>query len=100
MKLSPEEKRKQWEVSDSAMKVDEYPYNLKIFLDCCQVEKLGIADLDVGKKLNLSAVVEIVSKSKKEVPEGQPNIDVCIQICGMEFDGKGKKSDKDVLYKD
>lgn len=100
MKLSPEEKKKQWEGSENVLKVDEYPYNLKIWLDCCQVEKLGIADLDVGKKLNLSAVVEIVSKSKKEVPEGQPNIDVCIQICEMDFEGKGKKSDKDILYKE
>ena len=99
MKLSAEEKKKQWETSDCAIRVDEYSYNLKLWLDCHQVEKLGLSDLDVGKKLNLSAIVEVVSKSKKEVPEGQPNIDVCIQICEMEFE-KGKKSDKDVLYKE
>lgn len=97
MKLSSEEKKKEYELCDSAMNVPGYPYNLKIRLDPEQVQKLGITDLDVGKKLKTTAMIEVVEKEKREVEEGKPNICLCIQICELDFE-KSKKSDAKVIY--
>lgn len=97
MKLTPEQKRKEYECSPSALDVPSYPYNLKIRLNPEQVAALGIADLDVGKKLKLSAMVEITEKEKCQVVEGQPDISCCVQICEMEFD-KEKKAAAQVFY--
>ena len=98
MKLTPVEKKKEMEVCGSVLNVPQYPWSLRLRLDCDQVEKLGCTDLDVGKKIKMTCMVEVVEKEKREVVEGQPNIAICLQICEMDLE-KEKKSDKDVLYK-
>ena len=80
---------------------DEYPYGLRICLDDDSMEKLGLSGtFEIGKKLRLNAVVEVVSSSKRETDEG-PEFNMDLQIVEMELNSENTNSDRaNRLYKD
>ena len=98
MKLSEMEK-KEGEVS-SVIEKPSYPYGLRLYLDPESVKKLQLKDPQVGQKMMLEAVVEIVSVNAEVIKGDQKAVSVGLQINEMSVDS-AKKEEKaeDVLYK-
>lgn len=87
----PKEKAKQVETMDSEL--GRYPYGTRLDLGRPEVKKLGIEDVQVGKKCIIYAVGEVTSVSTREGSRGKSH-DVGIQLHKMSvkpYDTQGRK---------
>lgn len=73
----------------------QYPYGLKICLDEASLSKLGIQELpEVGQKMTIEALVEVVSVSKYDTKQSGVDRKVDLQITDMEL-GEGTDAQED-----
>lgn len=97
MKLSEMEK-KESEVG-SVLDKPSYPYGLRIYLDPESVKKLGLRDCQVGHKMVLEAVVEVVSVNAEMVKGDEKDVSVGLQILEMDLESEEEEKAEDVIYK-
>lgn len=98
MKISEMEKKENEVVS--VLDSSSYPYGLRIYLDPDSVKKLGLKDPQVGDKMSLVGIVEIMSVNAEVIKGDEKELSVGLQIKEMDLES-GKKAVKaeDVLYK-
>ncbi len=81
--LKSEEKKEKEMPLMSSM---EYPYGLRLILDHETLEKLGIKELpQMGAKVNIEAIAEVVSVSACADHEGEIENTICLQITDMDL---------------
>lgn len=84
MKMSKEEAKEYSGGASLAKDVPEYPYGLRLDLDDDALEKLGITGLpEVGKSLQMLAIVEVCNVSSYKSFDGENEKRVCFQITDM-----------------
>jgi hypothetical protein len=97
MKLSAED-HDLMGVSDVEYKGPKYPYGLKLNLEECCLEKLGIKDLPkVGSKMIVYAIVEVTDVHQSESEGDKKRQSVGVQITDMAI-AKEPKSAEKALY--
>lgn len=77
---------------------EEYDYGLRISLGDEELEKLGIKKLEVGKKVMIAAVAEVIEFSENESDNGKRRR-IELQIQKMDIT-QGSNNAIDVLYGD
>jgi hypothetical protein len=96
MKLTKTEKK---ETAIPGPMTQDYPWGLCLNLDSEVMNKLGIKELpEVGGKMTLSAIVEVVSVGASASKESE-NRHMSLQVTDMELAAaKKRKADDEVLY--
>lgn len=82
----------------------KYPYGLKVCIENDTLEKLGIENLPkVGKRMTLTALVEVCSVSAREEQDGDEHKNLDLQIVKMSLapatDSAPDKDDPDYISK-
>jgi hypothetical protein len=97
MKISEMEKKDMAEVS---VLNDEsnYPYNLKVYLEPEQVKKLGLKNPQIGQKMQLEAIVEIVSVASENYKGDVDQVSVSFQMKEMMFESLDIEKSEEVMY--
>lgn len=73
----------------------EYPYGLVLNLCSESLKKLGIEDLpEIGKKMSISAIVEVCALSQREMKDMDPDKNLSLQITDMAIEGEKKAMSK------
>lgn len=77
-----------------------YPYGCRIYLGPEELKKLGLTGVpEIGKKMTLTAIVEIVSANvEKEIGDSK-EYGVSLQMTDAEISSPEKKSAADNIYK-
>jgi len=97
MRISEMEKKDAAETSvlnDSA----NYPYSLRIYLGPEEVKKLQLKNPQIGQKMQLEAMVEIVAVSNENTKGDQDQISVTIQMQEMMFESPDEEKAEEVMY--
>ncbi len=64
----------------------KYPWGLTLNLENATLKKLGMDDLpQVGTKMNMMAVVEVVSVGQRQERDGDRRTELALQITSMEL---------------
>ena len=97
MKISEMEKKDMAETSvlnDTA----NYPYSLRIYLNPEEVVKLQLKNPQIGQKLKLEAMVEVVAVSAENTKGDEDKLSVTIQIKEMMFESPEEGKAEEVMY--
>ncbi len=97
MKISEIEKKDMAETSvlnDSA----NYPYSLRIYLGPEEVSKLQLKNPQIGQKMQLEAMVEVVAVSSENTKGDESKVSVTIQIKEMMFESPDEEKAEEKLY--
>lgn len=97
MKISEIEKKDMAETSvlnDSA----NYPYCLRIYLGPEEVSKLQLKNPQIGQKMQLEAMVEVVAVSSENTKGDESKVSVTIQIKEMMFESPDEEKAEEKLY--
>lgn len=97
MKVSEADKKESAQEMESELNAPNYPYGLRIYIDDDSYKKLGLKDCQVGEKLSLSAICEVMSVSAENVKGDEKEISISLQLKEMEL-VQNNKSDADVIY--
>lgn len=101
MKMTASEKKDTVELGPSTIssKGPDYPWGLNINLDSGSMDKLDIDDLpEVGEKMVLNAIVEVVSVSANANKERESR-NISLQITDMDLSpAKKKRAADEVMY--
>lgn len=78
----------------------EYPYGLRLDLNTEVLKKLEISEMPkVGSKLKIFAIVEVCAVSKSEHRNGEPCMNVGLQITDMALDAKPQMNQEEAAEK-
>lgn len=97
MKITEIEKKDMAETSvlnDSS----NYPYSLRIYLGPEEVSKLQLKDPQIGQKMQLEAMVEVVAVSSENTKGDESKVSVTIQIKEMMFESPEEEKAEEVMY--
>lgn len=84
MKMSDEEAKEQYGPSSAMADSPQYPYGLQLSLDEESLAKIGIKDLPaVGTKVQITAIAEVTSVSKRKNRGGDDESNASLQIIQM-----------------
>lgn len=97
MKISEMEKK---DMSETSVLNDtsNYPYSLRIHLGPEEVAKLQLKDPQIGQKLKLDAMVEVVAVSTENTKGDESKLSVTIQIKEMDFESPEQGKAEEVMY--
>lgn len=97
MKISEMEKK---DMSETSVLNDtsNYPYSLRIYLGPEEVSKLQLKNPQIGQKMQLEAMVEVVAVSSENNKGDENKLSVTIQIKEMMFESAEEEKAEEKLY--